>query len=318
MKYFFLALFIFVYFNSLAQENSIFINNYLDPFITNPGCTGSEDYPVAHSLVKKQWLGFPDSPTTFFISGNYRIGNYDFYDPKGFVNQGPLVLKDRVGLGVAIFKDNNGPLSNTGGILSYAYHLPVSKISRLSFGISLLLINYQFNSSILEPDQTDDPYLLSGDLNNLKSNLGIGIYYHSSEYFAGISAMKLLPGISSANEHITESPSYFIFGGYKIKGSNPISFEPSIALKVLESRTSIAEFYSKIYIKHFNWIAISYSTLNIISIQFALNLYRSLVLAYKYEYNLGKITNYNFGSHELSIGVNLGLVKVSGIRKKVK
>ncbi len=73
--------------NLFSQEKSIFNNDYLDPFITNPGCTGAEYYPVARLSAEKQWLGFTGSPSTFLLSGNYRIGNYDFYDPKGFVNK---------------------------------------------------------------------------------------------------------------------------------------------------------------------------------------------------------------------------------------
>ena len=91
------------------QENPIFENYYLSPSIINPAATGAEYYPTADIAVRRQWMGFPEAPTTFLLTGCYRVGKYGFYDPRGFVNKGPLKHGSRIGLGASVFRDVNGP-----------------------------------------------------------------------------------------------------------------------------------------------------------------------------------------------------------------
>jgi type IX secretion system PorP/SprF family membrane protein len=299
-----------------SQETSIFNNYYLSPFIINPAITGSEYYPMATLSAKKQWVGIADAPATYVLTGNYRIGSYDFYDPKGFVNKGPLKLKDRVGLGVALYKDHNGPSDFTGGILSYAYHLPINTKSQLSFGMSIMGTYYSFNNSVLKPDQPDDPYLFSDNENVFRANINLGIYYYSNTYFAGLSSTKLLPDITNVNDNIKIQPSYFLMAGYKLMQKRNIAFEPSITLKFLNSQNFSADFYSKLYLKKYNWIALSYSTTGRMNFLFGLQLIKMLYAGYNYEYSLSKIAKYNNGSHEIYLGINLGLRGADYIRER--
>jgi type IX secretion system PorP/SprF family membrane protein len=311
----FSSLLLLIFFNSFSQEGSILNNGYLNPFIINPACTGAEYYPVAHLSVKKQWLGIADSPVTFLLAGNLRIGKYDYYDPKGFLNKGPVKLKDRIGFGAAVFQDINGPLKNTGGVLSYGYHLPINKDSRLSFGLSAIMLHYSLNSSILKPDVINDPYLFTDNDNIFNMNLGTGVYYQSYNYFAGVSVIKVLTGVSSINEPKSVSPSYFLSGGYTFnKTSKSFVFEPSVTLKKPGGSNFFIDGHAKVYIKQFNWAAFSISTSQRINFQFGLKIYKMTYFGYNFESGLGKIARYNYGSHEISLGINLGLRGVDGVR----
>ncbi len=306
-------------YKAFSQENSILLNDYLDPFISNPACTGSEYYPVIHLSARKQWVGFPESPATFFLSGNTRLGKYDFYDPKGFINQGPLNLKDRIGLGASIFKDKNGPLSTTGGILTYSYSVRIMAESRLSFGISAFMIQHSLTSSLLKPDQINDPYLLNGNESIFRFNSGFGVYYHAPAYFIGVSMIKLLPGVSNVGEIPVESPDFFVLGGYKFnRNGTGVVFEPSVELKKLCNMPLTLDTHAKFYIKSLNWIAASYSTSGYFSVQFAMRIYKMAYAGYCYHYTLSRIAGFNYGSHEISLGVNLGLFHVEGLRQAIR
>ena len=297
-----------------CQENSIYLNSYINPFITNPGCTGVEYYPVINLSVKKQWLDFPDSPSTFLFSGNVRLKERNFYNSKGLLNKGPLKLSDRIGLGAIIYHDENGPLTNTGVLLSYAYHIPISHENRLSLGISCLMADYGCNSSMLRPAQRNDGYLLNGNENIYKLNYGIGIYYHTKNYFAGIAVNKILPGISNAGQSVKMRPSWFILGGYKFTKNNSfINFEPSLEFRKLADEKPMLDVHSKIYIKRLNWMAVSYSTSKHINVQLAFQIYKKFYLGYNYGYSLGKIANYNYRTQEISLGINLGLNGIEDI-----
>ncbi len=317
----FLILFIAILWSAKgsSQEGSLYTNDYLDAFITNPACTGAEYYPVAHVLARKQWLGFTDSPGMFLASGNFRIGSYDFYDPKGFVNTGPVHLKDRIGLGAAVFQDRNGPLSTTGGILSYAYSVPLDIDSRLSFGLSVHMLHYALNTSVLKPDQPNDPYLFEGKEGRFNFNVGIGVYYHTDRYFGGLSVMKILPGVSNVSEMPVEKPSYFLMGGYKLnRQSSAFNYEPSLEIKKMQNEKIILDLRNKVYIKRLNWIAFSYSTSQLIRLQFGLRIYKMAYVGYSSEFSLSRIARYNFGTHEISLGINLGLIGVEGLREAIR
>jgi type IX secretion system PorP/SprF family membrane protein len=298
---------------SKGQEASVFSNYYLSPFIVNPAFTGSSYYPQAILSTRKQWVGITDSPGTILLSGNYRIGTYDFYDPKGFVNKGNLKLKDRLGLGAAIYRDKNGPAENTGGVISYAYHSKLNTKDELSFGLSVIGTYYSFNSSVLEPDQPDDPYLLTGDDSKFRLNFNLGALYHSSTYFVGISAAKILPDHYSVNDPVKMQPSYFLMGGYKYKINSIFSVEPSLYLKKLGIEGFSTDIFTKLYVKRINWIAVSYSTTGKVNCLFGVHLVKMVYAGYSYEYSLSKISKYTYGTHEIYLGINLGLWGVGGI-----
>jgi len=306
---------IFGYANLFSQENSVYLNYYLNLFTINPAATGADYYPSADLSVRRQWLGIPDAPSTLMLAANFRTGRYDFYDPKKFLNKGPLKLTDRIGLGAAIFRDKNGPLSLTGGLLSYAYHVPIKYDSQLAFGLSTIFNYFTFNSSILKPDQENDPYLFNGNDNVFRVNFNIGIYFYNDVYFIGCSADKILPDIKMVNDKIREQPSLFLMGGYKFfRNNNDFNLEPSVVIKRIANNDLSADIHAKLYIKRYHWIAISYSTDRKINFRFGLMLYKRLYAGYNYEFTLSDITSYSYGSHEIHIGINLGLVGIKGIR----
>ncbi len=303
----------------ISQEYSVYEGYYFSPFIVNPAITGAESYPVADISVRQQWLGFPNAPATYQLSGNYRIGAYDFYDPKGFVNKGPLKLNDRIGIGAAVYRNINGPSIYTGGLISYAYHVPINLQTNLSFGMAAVGSYYAFNSSILKPDQPDDYYLLNGNDNKFNINFNIGGYLYSKLYFIGISATKILPDISQVNESKSFKPSYFIIGGYKLMAeNNSFNFEPSIAIKKIGREGFALDIHTKLYVNRVNWIAASYGTSGSLSFQFGLRLYRKIYVGYNYGYTMSEISRYNYGSHEIHLGINLGLINGEGIRRIAK
>ena len=308
-------IFLILCFNdTFSQENSINESYYLSPFIINPAITGSNYYRCAEFSAKKQWLGFTDAPETFLAAFNIKLGNYDFYDPKGFVNKGPLKLKERVGVGGLLCHDVNGPISSTGLLVSYAYHLPVNQDSRLSFGLSASGNYYAFNEALLNPDQPVDPFLLTNNNDVFKVNFDLGAYFYDTDYFLGISAHKILPE-NKYNTAVKEHPTIYFMGGHKFyKDYKSIIFEPSVVFKLLNLENPEIDIHTKLYIKMVNWVALSYSTAGKANFRFALKLYKMLGVGYNFEFSTGGIAPYNYGSHELVIGFNLGLSNIEGIR----
>jgi hypothetical protein len=141
------------------------------------------------------------------------------------------------------------------------------------------------------------------------------VFYYNPVYFLGISAAKVLPDISNVNLLIKEGPSFFLTGGYKFyKDYKSFIFEPSLTAKFLKLDYFSVDINMKLYIKRVNWIALSYSTVGKANFRFGVNLYKMLCAAYNFEFCLSRIASYNYGSHQFSIGINLGLLNIEGIR----
>ncbi|HEX2394983.1 MAG TPA: PorP/SprF family type IX secretion system membrane protein [Bacteroidales bacterium] len=291
-----------------SQEKSIYNQAYIDPFIINPACAGSELFPIVRLSVENRWIGFRNSPSTILLTGNTRIGNYDFYTPKGLINKGPLKIGDRVAFGGAVYYDNNGPLKSTGGMLSYAYHIPLNKVSRLSMGLSVYLLNKTVNTAELEPDQVEDEYLFKEQNDLFRVNFGVGLFYHRKNFFSGLSVNELFSMQTKSSYRDVKMPGYYFLAGYKFEEvTRSLDFEPSIIVRKPSDEDLYFDFYARIYFMKFHWAALSYSTAGLADIMLAVRIYNSFYIGYNYMYNMGKIALYNYGSHRISIGINLGL-----------
>ena len=88
-------------------------------------------------------------------------------------------------------------------------------------------------------------------------------------------------------------------------------------LKKLGALDPMIDIHTKLYIQRFNWLALSYSSSGRMGVQFGLRLYKMVYVGYNFENALGKITSYNYGSHEVNLGINMGLRAVEGIRNTV-
>ncbi|WP_066631741.1 PorP/SprF family type IX secretion system membrane protein [Labilibacter marinus] len=308
LNFSFLLLFTLFSVDSRGQENTIFTDDYLDPFITNPAFSGVDEYFKAHLSAKKRWVGIPDAPGSALLSTNFRIGKYDFYNPNGLVYKGPLKLRGRIGVGASLFQENYGPIGNTGGILSYAYHLPLKQKSNLSFGLSVILLNQSLKTSELRPDEPGDSYLFSGNNSSFKAKIGGGVLYRKKAFFIGLSMMKYVSDNANMLVEVTEDNSYFTMLGYKFK-TNKKGFvlEPLLAVKKINNSSVIMDVHAKCYLGKHQWFALSYSTLNNMNVRCAFRLYRMFYFGYNFAYGLGDVKSYNYGSHQVSLGINLGL-----------
>jgi type IX secretion system PorP/SprF family membrane protein len=291
-----------------AQDIEKYTNNYLCPFLINPALSGATYYPAAIFSVKKQWLGIPNSPSTYLLGGNYRIGTYDYYDPKGFVNKGKLELKDRMGLGAAFYGDQSGPLQSYGGEIAYAYHFPVSDKAELGLGLAITGNYYGFKTSMLDPDESADDYLFHGDENSFKINFNVGAYFKHEKYFWGLSAIRLMPDITIGSERINEKTGFYLMGGYIHKINSHLTFEPTAILNKTGPDPFSVEVYAKMYIKNYNWISLMYGSTGKAGLLFAFRLAKMVYAGYAYESSLSRIVQYNYGSHSIHLGINLGIV----------
>ena len=152
-------------------------------FLINPTfSTVREDKSYVNLLHRNQAVTFDDNNQSYFLSYSGRIG-------------------DRSGLGLSLYTQRVGTLSNYGLLANYAYGIKLSDKSNFTFGANLSYYNSGFDESRANPVE-DDPFL-SGfqDSSLLTFQPGFNISYGQFDF--GVYAENLIDYNLKTSEAIT-------------------------------------------------------------------------------------------------------------------
>lgn len=152
-------------------------------FLINPTfSTVREDKSYINLLHRNQSVSFDNNDQMYFLSYSGRIG-------------------DRSGLGLSLYTQRLGTLSNYGVLANYAYGVKLSDKSNFTFGANLSYYNSGFDESQANPVE-DDPFL-SGfqDSSFLTFQPGFNISYGAFDF--GMYAENLIDYNIKTSEPIT-------------------------------------------------------------------------------------------------------------------
>lgn len=153
-------------------------------FLINPTfSTVREDKSYINLLHRNQSVSFDDNNQMYFLSYSGRIG-------------------DRSGLGLSLYTQREGTLSNYGVLANYAYGVKLSDKSNFTFGANLSYYSSGFDESLANPVE-DDPFL-SGFQNSslLTFQPGFNISYGPFDF--GVYAENLIDYNLKTSDFITE------------------------------------------------------------------------------------------------------------------
>jgi type IX secretion system PorP/SprF family membrane protein len=313
-----LVLLIAVSFSVKAQQepyNTMFAFNKLP---VNPAYTGGKDVLSVRAVYRHQWVNLPGNPQTL---------NFNIHSP----------LKiDRVALGGSIINDRLGATNMTHLNVSFAYRLPFRNDTKLSFGISAGMMI--FNSKIIQLDVVDigDP-LLTENLKGVRPNIGLGIYYYGTKFYAGIAIPNAVPvslfdkkrhdGISGS-ARLQQLTSLLFMGGYTFEMGKDKKFwlQPQILLKYMPKTKTYnipLEIDANLTFTMFKMIGLGvtyrtgiadpFQNRESVDIMIIGYLPKNITIGYAYDQTVSKIKSFNKGPHEIMIGYDVGL-KQKGIR----
>ncbi|MGB5315772.1 MAG: type IX secretion system membrane protein PorP/SprF [Robiginitalea sp.] len=160
---------------SQAQQDSQYTQYMYNTLSVNPAYAGSRGQLSMAALYRSQWAGLDGAPETFTLN---------FHSP---------IRDSRIGYGISVIHDNigNGVVQETYLDAAVSYTIDVSQSARLSFGLkaggSLLSLDF---SELLNFDQ--EPVNQENIDNQFAPNFGVGVYYHTDRFYAGLSAPNLL------------------------------------------------------------------------------------------------------------------------------
>lgn len=190
--YLYFLLFFAALTNLSAQEESPFVTydvpsqNLLkfNRFLINPTfSTVREDKSYVNLLHRNQSVSFADNNQTYFLSYSGR-------------------MNDRTGLGLSLYNQSEGIISNYGVLANYAYGIKLSDKSNFTFGANLSYYNSGINRNKANPIE-DDPLLNSFQDNSLLSfQPGFNLSYNNFD--VGVFAENLFDYNLKTNTSVTE------------------------------------------------------------------------------------------------------------------
>ncbi|MBC2839148.1 type IX secretion system membrane protein PorP/SprF [Robiginitalea sp. SC105] len=208
-----------------AQQDAQYTQYMYNTMTVNPAYAGSRGQLSVAALYRSQWVGLEGAPKTFTLNMHSPIRN------------------SRLGYGISVVNDNigDGVVQETyvDGVISYT--IDVSRDAKLSFGLKVggNLLSLDFTGLARYQEETVDADNID---NRFTPNFGLGIYYHTDRFYAGVSAPNLLQ-----SEHFDNSDqqgesdqflsvdrvNFYMITGYVFDLNPNMKFKPALLTKVV-------------------------------------------------------------------------------------
>lgn len=268
-----------------AQETLPYYQQYLldGEFLFNPAQYGKTDYVQLNLNYQQQFSKFSESPNVQSVGINANIF-------------------DRVGAGISVFRDSNGPISAGGITAGASYFIPLSsegdRKDQFSFGTSVSLYNMNFDYSKINTEDASDP-LLQGSESNIfmaYANFGVAATYHN--IFAGVSVndIALTNDESIVNGREPSPIKFFLNLGYDWHFADNMYVTPSALINLNTNSTRTIDY---------NLMATFFNDINAFS--FGVN-YRSVQNRFdSQQLSISPIVKVRFNKFMVGASYNLGL-----------
>ena len=202
---------------SRAQDKNPLFSQYMFNGLTmNPAYAGSHDVFSASLLSRYQWIGFQGAPI------NYALNLH-----------GPG-KNTKTGWGANMLYETRGIRQTVGFYGNYAFRLTLGSGS-LSMGLKAGFASEKQNQEALNLT-VDDPAFSENNSDYFLPNFGVGFYYKTRRFFAGLSVPLMLSTETNENgtigaHHEFSKYAYYLTAGIHIKPDIDWLITPSLLVQ---------------------------------------------------------------------------------------
>lgn len=278
--------------NTCGQQNPQFSNFMFNAFAINPANAGLTECLDARIGYRVQWVGFENNPRTVFLTAHQRLKKLS--KPKGVQH----------GVGVHIEADNTGPTGRTLIHGAYAIHLPLSRKTRIAFGVSAGMLQYRMDVSQFFVPQAGDPVLQNSQSEIVFPDIKFGLWMYNKEWFAGFSGGHMTsPTLNDIGIDTRLQTHYNLMAGRIYNGGEKMSYIPAGQFKF--TRNSTPSLDVQMWADYDNTIAVGlgFRSEDAVSAMLKFNILDYITVAYAYDYSYSKMRFGGSNSHEIIIGV---------------
>lgn len=280
-----------------AQQNPQFTQYFFATQVINPGYIGSRDFASAGLIARSQWVNFEGAP---------RTGTLSLSTPLGRLR--------RTAVGFTAIHDVIGPVTQTLLASDYAYNLYFRENARLSFGIKPGLSLFKLDPNKLHLDDPNDVFRYA-DQTQLNPYLGLGVYYVSERFYAGLSVSNALTSLSkgnglpdTANSGFTtnERGHYYLMTGYVLDLNSDLKFKPATLFKAVGGAPLQWDVSANFLYQEKLLLGASYRWSAAWSAVAGFQLLDQIFMGVAYDYQTTELQHYSTGSYELVFVFDLG------------
>lgn len=288
------------------QDETIFKHYYLNHTLVNPAASGLGDGHEIRLNVRNQFAGFPGAPQTYSVGYNGPLG-------KTF------------GLGVNILTENIASLSRYRIQMAYAFRHTTDNL-KLNIGFST-----EFHQMRIPQGAGANPLFDAGDVlladavdGLMLFDATLGVYGRFKENtFFSLAVPNLirarLDNVSPNNQEPAGFLQFFmLMGGHKFDLTNSsVSIEPSMMItKVMDVPVIIDANLKASFLNEKLSAGVTFRTGPSTSVGFMLGTkVNAAQVYYSYDSHMGPLSNYNQGSHEISLGFSFGGNKTAPVKE---
>jgi len=287
--------------NVRAQQDPQFTQFYFNKLMINPATAGYHDNICVNVFNRFQWTGFEKAPFTNQISVDANLKTFVGHD---------------IGVGLTIFNDNIGFFNTTGLRAAGAYRFKVGN-GRLGVGLDLGFMNMIVNGSQWNGPETSNPAVdnfLPLSASSIVFDAGVGVFYHTQNWYAGISA-KQLPGMKFRNNVNYRAARHMFFtGGYTFRGVGTPSLDinPNAIVKT-DLATVSFDVNVNFIVNQKWWVGLTYRLQDAVALNLGMILWQTpqhaFTAGYSYDLTTSRLLKFSYGTHELMLKYCLKLAK---------
>jgi type IX secretion system PorP/SprF family membrane protein len=306
-KIFFVLIFITASIKLFAQQDAQFGQYVFNGMYINPAYAGYKEELYLQAFARAQWTGVRGAPQSLSISADEAIN------------------EESLGIGMIITKDKIGAQNMLNASANFAYRIKLDRTETniLAFGLGVGVMQASLNGSMLDPIEMGDNRIPTGSISQTMPDIRAGIHYSNEKFFIGFSADNLLSKTLSVfgnydSFNVKVQPHFYLTAGVALPVNDDFVFKPTFLIKDdLHGPTSL-DLNAFLLVKERFWLGAVYRTSVKIypkdNLQSGLNskaavgfisewfVKSNLRIGYGYDYSLNKLSNYDYGSHEISVG----------------
>ena len=294
-------------------------------FLVNPAAAGMDEYLNVTGGYRQQWSGFDGAPESYYLSGHSYLGQGEqpslpFYSVP--ISRPELYSetedgrKIRHGVGAILAQDDYGAFKRTSISAAYAVHVPVGKRNFISLGANLGWFGLDFNQDLILLEDPDDntynDFIANGSNSDLL-DLNLGAMFYGERFHIGYGVYQLLQnqvelGNESSPADLADSrlqAHHFITGAYRIPVGESFEIEPSTLVKLMTPSPLTFDFNVKGIYRDAVWLGFSYRYENAMVALAGAEINDTFRIGYSYDLTTSELADYENGTHEIVLGVNL-------------
>ena len=239
---------LFAYLKSIAQTEPMYSQYMFNMLGVNPAYAGSREASSFNFFQRSQWIGLQGAPQTTSFSFDQSI------------------LNKRAGWGIQFYDDKIGVEKADGINIMGSTRIQVSENGILSGGLSLGLMNYRIDLMNVTGRFTPNDPAFYSNLNKWMPSLGLGVYYNTDNFYAGVSIPNILKSRLTAFDLIrsglqkVNQKHIFLTTGIVIPINEDLKLKPSTMIKMVEGAPIEADLNTNVWLRDIIGLGVSYRT----------------------------------------------------------